>query len=199
MPRIPLVAWNSLFLMPRNRKFHGFLRNDMPAGGVQFETAGCSNDTPQDRTMGRNDVSPEKAARRREVLASIGRALKEQYVPAQLLSDRLCELVRKIEQSSGESESEPLHRCPELTGGSRNCRSFTDTNGAERNPNGARSGTFAIASMPRKMISLGTFPKISLVEARGERDEARKRQFASREDDAISQEHRSDPVGLLPF
>jgi hypothetical protein len=57
--------------------------------------------------MGRNGVSPEKTARRREVLASIGRELKAKYPATQPLSDRLSELVRKIEQSASESEPAP--------------------------------------------------------------------------------------------
>jgi hypothetical protein len=40
----------------------------------------------------------EKAARIREVLASIGRGLREQYDAPQRLSERLAELVRKIER-----------------------------------------------------------------------------------------------------
>jgi hypothetical protein len=43
----------------------------------------------------------ERAARTKEVLASIGRGLREQYdAPAATL--RLAELVRKIEQSTNE-------------------------------------------------------------------------------------------------
>lgn len=43
----------------------------------------------------------DKAARANEVLASIGRAVREQYAaPLQPLSKRLAELVRKIEQST---------------------------------------------------------------------------------------------------
>ena len=42
----------------------------------------------------------EKAARNREFLASLGRALREQYDAPQPLSERLAELVRKIEQST---------------------------------------------------------------------------------------------------
>jgi hypothetical protein len=44
----------------------------------------------------------ENAARTREVLAAIGRELREQYDDPQLLSERLAELVRKIEQSTNE-------------------------------------------------------------------------------------------------
>jgi hypothetical protein len=55
--------------------------------------------------MGRNGVSQERTAQRKEVLASIGRALKEAYRVAEPLSDRLSELVTKIEQSSSESEA----------------------------------------------------------------------------------------------
>jgi hypothetical protein len=44
----------------------------------------------------------ERAARTKEVLASIGRGLREQYDAPQPLSERLAELVRKIEQSTNE-------------------------------------------------------------------------------------------------
>jgi hypothetical protein len=44
----------------------------------------------------------EKAARTREVLASIGRGLREKYEAPQPLSKRLDELVRKIEQSTND-------------------------------------------------------------------------------------------------
>jgi hypothetical protein len=53
--------------------------------------------------MGRKSMSPEEAARRQDVLASIGRALKEQYdAPQPPVSERLAELVKKIEQSTDE-------------------------------------------------------------------------------------------------
>jgi hypothetical protein len=45
----------------------------------------------------------EKAARTKEVLASIGRGLREQYdAPQPPLSGRLAELMRKIEQATNE-------------------------------------------------------------------------------------------------
>jgi hypothetical protein len=45
----------------------------------------------------------EKAARTKEVLASIGRGLRGQYnAPLPPLSERLAELVRKIEQATNE-------------------------------------------------------------------------------------------------
>jgi hypothetical protein len=45
----------------------------------------------------------EKAVRTKEVLASIGRGLREQYdAPQPPLSERLGELVREIEQSTNE-------------------------------------------------------------------------------------------------
>ena len=44
----------------------------------------------------------EKAARTREVLAAIGRGLRERYDAPKPLSERLAELVRKIEQSTNE-------------------------------------------------------------------------------------------------
>ena len=56
--------------------------------------------------MGRSGVSPEQAVRRQEVLASIGRALKGGYVTVEPLSERLSELVRKIQQPSSGSEAE---------------------------------------------------------------------------------------------
>jgi hypothetical protein len=54
--------------------------------------------------MGGNSafMSREKAARRKEVLASIGQGLREQYSAPQPPSERLAELVRKIEQSTNE-------------------------------------------------------------------------------------------------
>jgi hypothetical protein len=52
--------------------------------------------------MGGSEIR-EKAARTKEVLASIGRGLREQYeAPLQPLSECLAELVRKIEQSTNE-------------------------------------------------------------------------------------------------
>ena len=44
----------------------------------------------------------EKAARTREVLASIGQDLRQLYDAPQPLSERRAELVRKIEHSSNE-------------------------------------------------------------------------------------------------
>jgi hypothetical protein len=44
----------------------------------------------------------EKAARTREVLPSIGQELRKPYDAPQPLSERLAELVRKIEQSTNE-------------------------------------------------------------------------------------------------
>ena len=44
----------------------------------------------------------EKAARTKEILTSIGPGLRKQYDAPQPLSDRLAELVRKIEQSTNE-------------------------------------------------------------------------------------------------
>jgi hypothetical protein len=53
----------------------------------------------------------EKAGRTQEVLASIGRGLREQYDAApQLLSQRLAELVRKIEQPINETGTEDAPR-----------------------------------------------------------------------------------------
>jgi hypothetical protein len=53
-------------------------------------------------TLGRNNqfFSRGRAARRQEVLASIGRELRNHYDSPQPLSDRLAELVRKIERSA---------------------------------------------------------------------------------------------------
>jgi hypothetical protein len=47
-------------------------------------------------------LSREKVAPTREVLAFIGRRLREQYEAPQPLSERLAELVSKIEQSANE-------------------------------------------------------------------------------------------------
>jgi hypothetical protein len=52
----------------------------------------------------------EKAARTREVLASIGQGLREQYDPLQPFSRRLAELVGKIEQSISERKAELAFR-----------------------------------------------------------------------------------------
>ena len=51
-------------------------------------------------------VLREKAARTREVLASIGQGLREQYDPAQPFSERLARLVGKIERSNREWKTE---------------------------------------------------------------------------------------------
>ncbi len=49
-------------------------------------------------------LSSEKAAHSAQVLASIGRGLREGYDAAQPLPERLADLVRKIEQSTGEGD-----------------------------------------------------------------------------------------------
>jgi hypothetical protein len=57
------------------------------------------------QTHGREELTflQEKAARTKEVLASIGRGLRGQYnAPLPPLSERLAELVRKIEQATNE-------------------------------------------------------------------------------------------------
>jgi hypothetical protein len=58
--------------------------------------------------MRRNGVllSSEKAAHRTQILASIGRGLREGHDATQPLPDRLADLVRKIEQSTGERQPE---------------------------------------------------------------------------------------------
>jgi hypothetical protein len=66
---------------------------------------GVQNYTPEDTTMGRNGVSQERAARSKEFLASIGRALRGAYLAAEPLPDRLSELVTKIERSAGDSKA----------------------------------------------------------------------------------------------
>jgi hypothetical protein len=48
------------------------------------------------------EATREKAARRAEVRASIGRALRDLYEADKPFPDRLVELVRKIEQPTGE-------------------------------------------------------------------------------------------------
>ena len=45
-------------------------------------------------------LSRDKAAPSREVLAFLGRGLREQYEAPQPFSERLAELVRKIERSA---------------------------------------------------------------------------------------------------
>ena len=52
----------------------------------------------------------EKAAHTREVLASIGQGLRERYDPPQPFSERLAELVRKIEHSTNERRAEDTCR-----------------------------------------------------------------------------------------
>ena len=47
-------------------------------------------------------LSRDKAVPTREVLAFLGRGLREQYEAPQPLSERLAELVRTIEQSTSE-------------------------------------------------------------------------------------------------
>ena len=58
--------------------------------------------------MRRNSVllSQESAAHREQILAAIGRRLKEECGSPQALPDRLADLVRKFEQSTGKSQSE---------------------------------------------------------------------------------------------
>jgi hypothetical protein len=52
-------------------------------------------------------LSHENAVHRARVLAEIGRGLREGH-DEQPLPDRLADLVRKIEQSSGEGQAERL-------------------------------------------------------------------------------------------
>jgi hypothetical protein len=54
--------------------------------------------------MRRHDLSQsrEKAKRMEQVLASIGRAMKENYDTSQSLPGGLADLVKKIEESSSE-------------------------------------------------------------------------------------------------
>ncbi len=47
-------------------------------------------------------LSSEKAAHSAQVLASIGRGLREGHDAAQPLPERFADLVRKIEQSTGD-------------------------------------------------------------------------------------------------
>jgi hypothetical protein len=60
--------------------------------------------------MATNGVSQEKATRRKELLASIGRRLRESCLAAEPLSNRLSELVRNIEQSASESQHQTVTR-----------------------------------------------------------------------------------------
>jgi hypothetical protein len=53
--------------------------------------------------MRENRVSWESGGHREQVLAAIGRWLKEQYDCSQPLPDRLAELLTKIERSPSES------------------------------------------------------------------------------------------------
>jgi hypothetical protein len=69
--------------------------------------------------MGRKSalLLQEKAARTREVLASIGQGLSEQYDPPQPFSNRLAELVGKIERSTKERNAEDASRGVSQLGG----------------------------------------------------------------------------------
>jgi hypothetical protein len=113
-PRISLFVLRSPFnagpFTAGRRKFHVFLRNGTSCRSVQFRQAGVQNYTPEMCVMGRNGVSQVRAARRKEVLASIGRGLRDAYRAAEPLSDRLSALVSKIQQSAGESEADPPRR-----------------------------------------------------------------------------------------
>jgi hypothetical protein len=51
-------------------------------------------------------LSPEKATHRARVLAEIGRGLREGYDATQPLPNRLADLVREIDQSTGERQPE---------------------------------------------------------------------------------------------
>jgi hypothetical protein len=70
-----------------------------------FEQVRCLKGYSGTKPMGGKSalLLREKAAQVKEVLASIGRGLREQHDDApHPLSDHLAELVRKIEQSSNE-------------------------------------------------------------------------------------------------
>jgi hypothetical protein len=55
--------------------------------------------------LGKNALSREESAHRKCIIATIGQRLREEYDAGQrlLLSDRLSDLIRKIEQSSSEA------------------------------------------------------------------------------------------------
>ena len=53
-----------------------------------------------------NALSREKAAHRKQALATIGQKLRQEYDVAQPMPDRLSDLVKEIEQSTSESRVE---------------------------------------------------------------------------------------------
>jgi hypothetical protein len=72
-----------------------------------FEQEGLENyPVVGKRTMGGKSalLLREEAARTRAVLASIGRGLRQRYGAPQPVTERLAELMRKIEQSANEAE-----------------------------------------------------------------------------------------------
>jgi hypothetical protein len=90
--------------VPTGPDFRGFLGNDRPTGVFNFIREGVQNYTAWGQPMRRNGVlANENAAHRAQILASIGRGLRERHDAAQPLPDRLADLVREIEQS-GESQ-----------------------------------------------------------------------------------------------
>ena len=82
------------------------LRERDTGAGVQYYTLGCSilYTSHSGDPMRRHDLSQsrEKAKRMEQVLASIGRAMKENYDTSQSLPGGLADLVKKIEESSSE-------------------------------------------------------------------------------------------------
>jgi hypothetical protein len=85
------------------RKFHVFLGNDAGTEVFNFIQEGCSKLYSLGKPMRKNDVllARENAGHRAQVLAEIGRRLRDEYI-AEPLPDRLATLVRQIERSGSE-------------------------------------------------------------------------------------------------
>jgi len=84
--------------MQAAREFHIIFGNDAQARALNIIQLGR-------KPMRRDSVllSREKAAHRTQILASIGRGLREVYDTAQPLPDRISDLVRQIAQPTEES------------------------------------------------------------------------------------------------
>jgi hypothetical protein len=59
-----------------------------------------------------NFASRERAERRKQVLASIGRLLRQVYDTPSPLPDRLADLMKELERSTGEPVRANLRRYP---------------------------------------------------------------------------------------
>ena len=91
--------------MPARTEFHVFFRN-LPVGDVFDSIQRVFNSAQSETTMRRNDVwiLREQTAHRAQILASIGRGLRERHDAAQPMPNRLANLVKKIEQGTSECD-----------------------------------------------------------------------------------------------